>query len=68
VGELLEALQRRGRARATSLTPLSAAVLACAAAARADAIVSGDAYLKTLTRYRGIDIVLPVQAIAHISP
>jgi uncharacterized protein len=48
--------------------PDDAAVLACAAAARADAIVSGDADLQTLTRYRGIDILSPAQAIAHISP
>lgn len=48
--------------------PDDAAVLACAAAARADAIVSGDADLQTLARYRGIDILSPAQAIAHISP
>ena len=47
--------------------PDDAAVLACAAAARADAIVSGDADLQMLARYRGIDILSPAQALVHIS-
>ena len=46
--------------------PDDAAVLACAAAAHADSIVSGDADLQTLVRYRGIEILSPAQAIAHI--
>ena len=37
-----------------------------AAAAHADTIVSGDADLQTLVRYRGIEILSPAQAIAHI--
>ena len=47
--------------------PDDAAVLACAAAARADSIVSGDADLQMLARYRGIDILSPAQALVHIS-
>lgn len=48
--------------------PDDAAVLACALVARADAIVSGDADLQTLARYREIDILSPAQALVYISP
>lgn len=42
-------------------------VLACALAAQADVIVSGDAHLHTLGgRYQGIQIVRPAQAVATI--
>ena len=44
-----------------------AAVLACAVAARANAIVSGDADLQTLVSYRGIDILSPAQALVRIN-
>lgn len=47
--------------------PDDAAVLACAAAARADAIVSGDADLQTLVRFRESDILSPAQALVRIN-
>lgn len=41
-------------------------VLACALAANADLIVSGDKDLLNLKRYQNIQIVRAVQALAHI--
>lgn len=43
------------------------AVLACALAARADLIVSGDAHLLNLKRYHGMRIVAAVEALAIIA-
>ncbi len=42
------------------------AVLACALAARADLIVSGDAHLRNLKRYHGMRIVAAGEALAII--
>lgn len=42
-------------------------VLACALAARADAIVSGDGHLLALGEYRGIPILPVARAVALIS-
>jgi predicted nucleic acid-binding protein len=42
-------------------------VLACALAAQADLIVSGDAHLRNLKRYQGMRIVAAVEALAMIS-
>ena len=41
-------------------------VLACALAARADLIVSGDAHLRNLKRYHGMRIVAAAEALAII--
>jgi len=43
-------------------------VLACAVAARADLIVSGDAHLLELERYQNIRIVTPTAALTLIAP
>ena len=42
-------------------------VLACALAAHADLIVSGDAHLLDLKRFHGIDIVSPAEALRRIN-
>lgn len=42
-------------------------VLACALAAHADLVVSGDAHLLDLKRFHGIDIVTPAEALRRIS-
>ena len=42
-------------------------VLACALAARADLIVSGDGDLLTLTPYQGIDILKSAEALQRIA-
>jgi putative PIN family toxin of toxin-antitoxin system len=47
--------------------PDDAAVLACAVAARADAIVSGDDDLHALGEYRGIPVLSPAQALRRIT-
>ena len=41
-------------------------VLACALAAKADFIVSGDSHLLTLKTYQGIAIVGAVEALARL--
>lgn len=43
------------------------AVLACAVAARADAIVTGDSHLRDLKQYEGIDILTVAQLLARIA-
>lgn len=48
--------------------PDDAAVLACALAARVEAIVSGDADLHALGNYQGIPILSPAQCLQHITP
>lgn len=47
--------------------PDDAAVLACALAARAQAIVSGDDDLHALGSYQGIPVLSPAQCLARIS-
>jgi uncharacterized protein len=42
------------------------AVLACAVAARAELVVSGDPHLVKLTQYEGIPIVAPAEAVARL--
>ena len=42
------------------------AVLACALAAQADLIVSGDAHLRNLKRYHGMRIVVAAEALAIV--
>ena len=47
--------------------PEDAAVLACALAARAEAIVSGDDDLHTLGSYQGIPVLSPADCLRRIS-
>jgi len=47
--------------------PDDAAVLACALAARADAIVSGDDDLHALGTFQGIPVLSPAQALQRIA-
>lgn len=47
--------------------PDDAAVLACALAARADAIVSGDADLHALGDYRGIVVLSPADCLKRVA-
>jgi putative PIN family toxin of toxin-antitoxin system len=47
--------------------PVDDQVLACALAAGADVIVSGDAHLLGLKHFHGIDIVTPAQAVQRIA-
>ena len=42
------------------------AVLACAAAVKADLVVSGDPHLVRLIQYEGIPIVAPAEAVARL--
>lgn len=42
------------------------AVLACAVAAKADLVVSGDPHLLKLVQYEGIPIVAPAEAVARL--
>lgn len=73
----VEALVAHYTALTTAITPATTPqvvardpdddhVIACAVAAHADLIVSGDKDLLDLGRYRGIAIVAPAQAIARI--
>jgi predicted nucleic acid-binding protein len=47
--------------------PGDAAVLACALAARADAIVSGDEDLHALGNYRGIPVLPPTDCLRRFA-
>lgn len=51
---------------AIAADPEDDAVLACALAARADAIVSGDDHLLALRKYRGIPILTVTEALARL--
>ena len=42
------------------------AVLACAVAAKADLVVSGDPHLVKLIQYEGIPVVTPAEAVARL--
>ena len=42
-------------------------VLACALAAKADLIVSGDSHLLNLKSYQGIEIVRPAEALKRLA-
>jgi putative PIN family toxin of toxin-antitoxin system len=42
------------------------AVLACAVAAKADLVVSGDPHLLRLERYQGVPIVAPAEAVERL--
>ena len=49
------------------MTPDDDHVLACALAAQADLIVSGDSDLLNLKRYQGIEIVTAAAALARVN-
>ncbi len=44
------------------------AVLACAVAAKADLVVSGDPHLLKLGHYQGVPIVTPAEAVERLGP
>ena len=64
--ELAETVEAPPIEEAQLRDPDDAAVLACALAARADAIVSGDADLRALGTYQGIPILTPAECLQRI--
>lgn len=64
---LVRLVQSRALRRPASRDPDDDAVIACALAARADLIVSGDKDLLVLETYRGISIVNASDALTVIS-
>ena len=64
---LAHAVSARILTQQASRDPDDDALLACAAAARADLIVSGDDDVLALKQYRGIPIVTPAQALRRIA-
>ena len=64
---LAHAVSARILTQQVSRDPDDDALLACAAAARADLIVSGDDDVLALKQYRGIPIVTPAQALRRIA-
>ena len=67
LAELAETVEVAPVEEAALRDPDDAAVLACAVAARADAIVSGDDDLHALGDYRGIPVLSPAQALKRIT-
>jgi putative PIN family toxin of toxin-antitoxin system len=78
VGATVPELVRGYAALGSFVTPLTIApviledpdddhVLACAVAAKADVIASGDRHLLTLKNYEGIYIIRPAELVARIS-
>jgi hypothetical protein len=65
--ELAETVDAAPLDEAALRDPDDAAVLACAVAARADAIVTGDGDLHALGNYRGIPVLSPAQALRRIA-
>lgn len=65
--ELAETVEVAALSEAALRDPDDAVVLACAAAARADVIVSGDGDLLALATFRDIPILTPAHALARIS-
>ena len=65
--ELTEIVETDPMEEAALRDPDDAAVLACALAARAEVIVSGDADLHALGNYQGIPILSPATALARIT-
>jgi len=64
--EIAETIEATAIAEARLRDPDDASVLACALAARADAIVTGDSDLHALCSYEGIPIFTPAECIARI--
>lgn len=65
--EIAEAVESTPIQEAALRDPDDAAVLACALAARADAIVSGDADLHALGNYQGISVLSPADCLKRIA-
>lgn len=65
--EIAETVEAAPIEVATLRDPDDTAVLACAIAARAEAIVSGDADLHALGSYRGIPILSPADCVRRIA-
>lgn len=65
--EVIELVEPAGVPEAVSRDPDDDHVLACALAARADYVVSGDADLLDLEQYQGIRIVTASEAIRKLA-
>ena len=65
--EIAEAVESAPIQEAALRDPDDAGVLACALAARADAIVSGDADLQALGSYKGISVLSPADCLKRIT-
>ena len=66
--EIAETVEAASVEAARLRDPDDAAVLACALAARAEAIVSGDADLHPLGNYQGISVLSPADCLKRIAP
>ena len=65
--EIAEAVESAPIQEAALRDPDDAAVLACALAARADAIVSGDGDLHALGNYQSISVLSPADCLKRIA-
>ena len=65
--EIAEAVESAPIQEAALRDPDDAAVLACALAARADVIVSGDGDLHALGNYQGISVLSPADCLKRIA-
>lgn len=65
--EIAEAVESAPIQEAALRDPDDASVLACALAARADAIVSGDADLHALGSYQGIPVLSPADCLKRVA-
>ncbi len=65
--EIAEAVESAPIEEAALRDPDDAAVLACALAARADAIVSSDADLHALGNYQGISVLSPADCLKRVA-
>ncbi len=65
--EIAETVEAAPIEEAALRDPDDAHVLACALAARAEAIVSGDADLHALGSYRGIPVLSPAECLKRIT-
>lgn len=65
--EIAETVEAAPIEVATLRDPDDTAILACAIAARAEAIVSGDADLHALGSYRGIPILSPADCVRRVA-
>ena len=65
--EIAETIEAASIEEAALRDPDDAAVLACALAARADAIVSGDNDLHALRNYQGIPVLSPADCVRRFA-
>ena len=65
--EIAEAVESAPIQEAALRDPDDAAVLACALAARAEVIVSGDADLHALGNYQGISVLSPADCLKRVA-